>query len=142
MKKNILHLGNLIEGYILACWAEGKSPNTVQWYGDFLRLFLHLLQEFHCPLIITQINKEPIRLVIRYLQAEARTRRNGQPFSPATIQGFVRTLKAFFSWLEREDYVNVNPMSKIKIPKAPTKVLGDLCSRPDNAPAGRFPQVG
>jgi integrase/recombinase XerD len=128
LKKNTLHLENLIEGYILACRAEGKSPNTVQWCGDFLRLFLHLLQKFHCPLIITEINKEHIRLVIRYLQSEARTRRNGQPLSPSTIQGFVRTLKAFFSWLEREDYVNINPMSKIKIPKAPTKVLETFSS--------------
>jgi hypothetical protein len=34
LKKKILQMENLIQGYILACRAENKSPGTVQWYGD------------------------------------------------------------------------------------------------------------
>ena len=123
MKNNILHLENLIQGYILSCNAEGKSPNTVQWYSDFLHLLAHLLQKFHYPLTITQINRQHIRHVIRHMQAEVIARRSGKPLSPATVQGFVRCIKAFFSWLDREDYVNTNPMSKIRTPRAPVKIL-------------------
>jgi len=39
------------------------------------------------------------------------------------VQGYVRTLKAFFSWLAREDYVPTNLMAKISIPRAPTRVI-------------------
>lgn len=39
--------------------------------------------------------------------------------SPKTIQGYARTLKAFFSWLAREGYVSQDPGKLLKIPKAP-----------------------
>jgi len=38
-----------------------------------------------------------------------------------TIHGYVRTLKAFASWLEREGYTSDNRFKKLKPPKVPKK---------------------
>jgi integrase/recombinase XerD len=39
------------------------------------------------------------------------------------VQGYVRTLKAFYSWTVREEHVEHNPMTKIPVPKAPIKII-------------------
>ena len=53
---------------------------------------------------------------------EAKTPHQCKPLSQATVQGYVRTLKSFFSWATREEYLAANPMTKIPVPKATTKV--------------------
>ena len=44
------------------------------------------------------------------------------------MQGYVRTLKAFFAWLEREEYLTASPLTKIAIPKAPFKVVSSFAT--------------
>jgi len=96
MKASVLELGNLIQGFKLSCQTEGKSPKTVEWYTTFLQKFLAFLELRNYPTDATQINKEHVRAFILYLQVEARTPRSKKPLSPATVQGYARTLKAFF----------------------------------------------
>jgi integrase/recombinase XerD len=57
------------------------------------------------------------------LQSVAKNPRNGKPLSGATVQGYVRTLKVFFSWAYREEYTPSNVMANIPVPKAPSKVI-------------------
>lgn len=121
-----LTLEKLIEGYRLCCQAEAKSHKTIEWYGSFLARFSTFLKQNQLPDDPCLITKEHIRAFIQHLQKEARTPRTNLPLSPITVQGYVRTLKAFFSWLEKEDYVNHNVMDHIPLPKAVTKVITTL----------------
>jgi len=105
MKNSLLELGNLIQGFHLSCQTEGKSPKTIEWYTTFLYRFLAFLEFRNYPTDTAQINKEHIRAFILYLQKEARTPRSKKPLSPAPVQGYVRTLKSFFSWVVREEYL-------------------------------------
>ena len=123
MKASVLELGNLIQGFKLSCQTEGKSPKTIEWYTTFLRKFLTFLELRNYPIDAAQINKEVIRAFILYLQVEAKTPRSKKPLSPATVQGYVRTLKSFFSWVVREEYLPDSPTAKIPVPKAPQKVI-------------------
>ncbi|MFC1966843.1 tyrosine-type recombinase/integrase [Chloroflexota bacterium] len=123
MKASVLELGNLIQGFKLSCQTEGKSPKTIEWYTTFLRRFLAFLLLSNYPTDAAQINKEVIRAFILYLQKEAKTPRSNEPLSPATVQGYVRTLKVFFSWMVKEDYLADSPTAKIPVPKAPVKVI-------------------
>ena len=123
MDSNSLNLANLIEGFRLSCHTEGKSAKTTEWYTCFLTKFRQFLQLSKMPTNSGLPDKNHIRAFIRYLQTEARIPRTDRSLSPATVQGYVRTLKSFFSWLEREGYVTANPMTGIPIPKAPTKVI-------------------
>ncbi|MBM4447536.1 MAG: hypothetical protein FJ023_09400 [Chloroflexi bacterium] len=142
MNRDSLDLENLIQGFRLSCHAEGKSPKTIEWYISFLAVLNRFLEQRQLPTELQYIDKSHIRQFIRYLQTEVRTPHTGKALSPATVQGYVRTLKAFFSWLIREDYVNYNPMTAIPVPRAPVKIIDtltvdhikrlvDLCRRTD-----------
>ena len=119
---SVLELGNLIQGFELSCQTEGKSPKTIEWYTCFLEKFLQFLNSRFYPVNIDEIDKRHIREFVRYLQLEAKTPHQCKPLSQATVQGYVRTLKAFFSWVTREEYLVSNPMTKIPVPKATIKV--------------------
>jgi len=123
MTSNILELQNLIEGFRLSCQTEGKSPKTIEWYTSFVTRFRLFLELNNLPSQIDKINKNHIRQFILYLQEEARTPHSGKNLSGATIQGYVRALKAFFSWADREDYILSNPLAKIPLPKARSKII-------------------
>ena len=156
----VLEIQDLIQGFRLSCQTEGKSPKTIQtegkspktiqtegkspktidWYFGFLTRFQRFLNENEYPTHVGSIDRRIIRGFILYLQQEAKTPRTCQPLSNPTVQGYVRTLKAFFSWLLREDYIESNPMRKIPVPKAVSKVvdtfstekvsrLAELCHR-------------
>ena len=126
MKGNTLEIESLIQGFKMSCQTEGKSPKTIEWYTSFLERFLQFLSSKGYPTGINQIDKNHVREFIRYLQVEAKTPHGGKPLSEATVQGYVRTLKAFFSWAIREDYLESNPMAKIPVPKATSKLVNTL----------------
>jgi site-specific recombinase XerD len=123
MKTGALELGNLIQGFKLSCQTECKSPRTVEWYTTFLDRFLGFLERKDYPTAVNHVTRKHIRDFIRYLQVEARVPRTGTPLSTATIQGYIRTLKAFFSWAIREEYIDSNPMTAIAMPKSQTKII-------------------
>jgi len=118
-----LDLQNLIQGFKLSCQTENKSPKTIEWYVCFLNRFHQFLEMNKLATDVSRINRNHIREFIRYLQTKAKTPYNDKPLTPATIQGYVRTLKAFFPWATREDYIESNPMTRIPVPKAPTKII-------------------
>lgn len=126
MNSNMLSLDNLIQGFKLSCQTEGKSPKTIEWYTSFLCRFLQFLTLNSYPINIAQVNKDHVRAFIRHLQVEAKTPHSEKPLSQATVQGYVRTLKAFFTWVTREEYLGTNPMTKIPVPRATSKVINTL----------------
>jgi site-specific recombinase XerD len=50
-------------------------------------------------------------------------REQNRGLSPYTVQGKVRALKAFSSWLMAEGYTSENVLSNIKLPKVPIKIV-------------------
>ena len=86
------------------------------------------LKDNAMPDDLGHIEKTHLREFIHYLQTEARIAGTGKALSPATIQGYVRTLKAFFSWTEREAYQVSSSLSRIPVPKAPTKIIDTFSS--------------
>jgi len=123
MDSSILELKTLIEGFRLSYQTEGKSPKTIEWYTCFLERFRNFLESNGFPTLLDSITKSHIRAFIRYLQEEARTPRSNKPLSQLTVQGYVRTLKAFFSWAIREEYLVSSPMATIPVPKAVYKIV-------------------
>ncbi|MFC2024611.1 tyrosine-type recombinase/integrase [Chloroflexota bacterium] len=128
MNSDILEFRNLISGFKICCQTEGKASRTIEWYDSFLCRFNSFLDSKQLPTIINQINKTHMRQFIIYLQTEARVPRTDRSLSPATIQGYVRTQKVFFSWAKREGYIDSNIMDGIPIPKAPIRVINTFTS--------------
>ncbi len=123
-------LSTLVEGFRLYCLAEGNQPTTIRWYMGKLDIFQRYLKDHHLPTNASQITTTHLRRFLVHLQTVGKadqhnphkpTREEG--LFPQTIQGYARTLKAFFSWATVEGYLAQNPAQRLKIPKAPKAIL-------------------
>jgi len=129
MAKSI-DLHTLIEGFRLYCLAGGKQPTTIRWYMGKLTIFQDYLKDHDIPTEVSQITITHLRQFLVYLQTEVKADQHNpykptrdEGLSPQTIQGYARTLKAFFSWATAEGYLVQNPAKHLKIPKAPKTIL-------------------
>jgi site-specific recombinase XerD len=113
-----LELPNLIEAYLLACRAEGKSPNTVRWYEQKLRTITEFLRTRRLPLDPEQITPEIVRGLITQIQSRS--------VSAFTTRGYVQVLKGLFTWLDDEGYIEGNPIRRVKLPKTPRYLVRPL----------------
>jgi len=129
--KVTLTIDQLIKLYEISNQAEGKSPKTVSWYRDISGLFACYLHDECGQDDISIFTKDTVRNYILYLRE--RPRFQGHRFTPShgkvsakTVQGHVRALKAFSTWLYTEGYTEDNRLQSIKLPKAPAKLIEPL----------------
>jgi len=126
-------LSTLIEGFHLYCIAEGKQSTTIRWYLGKLRIFLQYLTSNDLPIDTGDLTTTHLRAFLVHLIENVKADENNpmKPtqeagLSPKTIQGYARTIKAFFSWAAREGYIDQNPAKLLKIPKAPRVLIATL----------------
>jgi integrase/recombinase XerD len=122
-------LKDLLEGYRLCVHSEGKSPATIAIVEASVRYLQEFLSTNGLPTDIGGIGVRELRSFIIYLQGRQRfaqhrfTKPQEGHLSGHTVNGYLRALRAFWSWAQREGFVEENPFSQIKIPKAPKKVM-------------------
>jgi len=123
-------LETLIAHYLFFCQTEGKSPRTMRWYQQKLGYFAAFLREHQLSTRIDKISSQEIRLFIHHLQTEVKVGENNprrptkeQALSPQTVAGYVRTLRAFFSWAVKEGFLDEHPMKHVKTPRVPSQVM-------------------
>ena len=125
-------IAKLVTHFEMSNRADGKSPKTIIWYRDILKLFLRYLKDNRHSNSIEEFNIENARNYVLYLRSRNKFGRSTNPqvqhsgLSPETVRGHVRGLKAFFSWLYREEYVDENRLRNLKSPKAPEKLIEPL----------------
>ncbi len=118
-------LSDALTAYRICTKAEGKSPKTVDWVCDTVRYFSEFLGEQANDLF--SMNAQCLREFILALQAKKAfsqhrfTRPQEKPLSPDSVASYTRAIKSFFSFLEREELIPVNPMVKVKVPKTPRR---------------------
>lgn len=87
------------------------------------------LREYGITESVHNIGLREIRAFIRYLQTETcrwenhPNMRQDERLSPYSIHGYVRAIKAFWSWLYAEGYLITNTMTGLKPPRVPKKVI-------------------
>ena len=115
MEKSGTPLDKLFETYALFNRSEGKASATISWYDDKLREFARWLDGQGDGTDLAEFTIDRVREFVLHLQGrEDKYERN--PFVPTrheklsshTIQGHVRVLKAFASWLCQEGYTDDN----------------------------------
>ena len=125
-------LSELIDYYETCNRAEGKSPKTITWYSANLRRFHFYLKSRHLSIYTDKLSTKLLREYVLYLMRRTRycghpyTPEQSEPLSAATIHGHVRTLRAFFNWLEREGLSDTNIAKDLKPPKVPKKIVSTL----------------
>lgn len=125
-------LTRIVAEYRVSLVASNRSPKTISWYLEILHRFLDFLEGSKLLRPVNELGREELKLYVLHLQNCRRwpgRLPNGKDrgkLSAISIQGHVRAIKAFWSWLNREVYINENPLSKYPLPKAPQKVLSIL----------------
>ena len=148
--KSCTEIGSLLHGYQLCAATEGKSPNTIAIVTNSLRYLDEFLSGNSLSTDVIQIGAQELRAFILYLQRKrcfsnhpySKVQQRG--LSGHTINTYMRSIRAFWSWLVEEQIIEVNPFSKLKIPKPPKKVIAtfsqyqieSLLSIMNNSPEG------
>ena len=132
LEKGHTSLERLIKHFEAHNRSEGKSPRTVEYYSRVLSYYLRYLESEGYSTNLGDLTLEVARDFVLYLQ----TRRkwdghvNGSSadakLSPMSVQNYVRGIRAFFSWLHREGYTEVNILAPLRPPKAPRKLVDVL----------------
>ena len=128
MDKSQIPFSKLTAQYLITCSTEGKTPSTLRGYKEKLGRFVRWSDEA----CLADFSVELAREYIAYLQAAPKYENhpfhqsNGAHMSAANVRNHVRVLRSFSSWLYRESFTQDNILSRLKVPKAPTKMLETL----------------
>jgi len=128
-KSQATQLDNLIRGYRLYARTEGKSPKTIEITTTAVTALRALLEAKGFSTDVTEIRPQELREFILHLQQVKafEHHRFAKPqdkgLSGHAINCYLRAVRAFWSWLVREEIIISNPFDKVRIPKAPTKVI-------------------
>ena len=124
-------LGYFISVHQKFAAAENKSPRTIEGTLAAVCDFDRFLKS---PDDISGIQAEDLRRYIRHLQSRQKwsthptIKKTHGNLSPHAVATYVRTVRAFFSWLTREGFLIENPFISIKPPKTPHKIVPTLTS--------------
>lgn len=108
----------LIVHYAQSNKVEGKSPQTIAWYSAVLNDFNRFL---HSENLNTNLADFTVITTRAYIVHEQE-----RDISPYTVQGKVRAIKAFCSWLKREGYISNNFLGDFKLPRVPKVLIEPL----------------
>ena len=101
-------INKLITHFEMRNLADSKSESTITSYGDILKLFSRYLKENKHTNRIEEFNIEHARNYVLYLRSRNKfgrytnTHVQHSRLSLQTVRGHIRGLKAFSSWLYRE----------------------------------------
>lgn len=122
-------LEQLIDSYLICCMTEGKSPKTIEFYSNTLKRFSRFLKGHRLIKPVDGIGTMEARKFVFHLQNNV-IRWEDTPYihddrrlSPFSIQGYVRSIKAFWSWLYNEEFIEDNPLKKVKVPDVPRPLI-------------------
>ncbi len=120
---------NLIEGYSLCARSEGISENTILLTRRTVSYFKNFMVRSGLSTNVKSIGVSEIRSFILHLKEARRfefhplIKSHDRKLTGHTINCYLRSISAFWSWLLREGFIDSNPFAKTKIPKAPRKVI-------------------
>ncbi len=117
-----MDMAQAIREYLVWHDVSGHSQQTISWYEWTLGKFVTWLRSEGCSTTITDITTADARTFLQ-VQAQRTTKRRGKNdeypgrLSDRTLHCYARVLRAFFRWLTEEEYLDRNPMLKLKPPK-------------------------
>jgi site-specific recombinase XerD len=127
MRKDDISLAHLSELLATEKAASGKSPETVSWYTGVIARYADWLAAQDLEPTLGSFTLEHVRAYIVALQGlRARALHplqptENRPLSDATINSYVRALRAFSSWLYEEEYTEAAPLARLKAPRMTQK---------------------
>ena len=128
-----LSMEHVVKVYLTTLELEGKSERTIGWYRQKLDAFQHYLSELNGQVLVRDLSLEAARNFVKTLMDQESFYKDHptreevhRSLSVQTIHGYVRSLRAFASWLEEEGYTDVNPLRRLKPPRLPEVLIQPL----------------
>jgi len=117
----------LLGEYKISLDAANRSRKTISWYFDILNRYFKFLHGNELLVPIQELGTKELTVYLKYLKTASRWSEKGMkdkgPLSPFSIQGKVAAIKAFWSWLLREDHIVTNPLVSFPLPKVPKLMI-------------------
>ena len=119
----------MLDDYRLSLEALNRSPRTISWYLDILTRYFLFLESNGRLKPIHQLGTYELRAYLLHLRESTRwsgrdsIKKDAGKLSPYSILGHVRAVKAFWSWLNSEGYINQNVLTKFPLPKVPQNLM-------------------
>ncbi len=124
---------SLLIQYQLSLETSNKSPKTIQWYLDILHGYFNFLEHSNLMKPVDELGKKALEAYIIHRKTTKRwpnnphiKEENKGGLSPYSIQGDVRAIKAFWSWLLYQGYIEDNTLAKFPLPKIPKTLIKTL----------------
>jgi integrase/recombinase XerD len=120
---------DMLDYYRQCLEAANRSEKTVGWYTDILRRFFTFLESTKLMKPVPELGTKELIAYIHHLQDSGKwpnhpgTAEEKCSLSPYSIQGHVRAIKAFWSWLTGESYVEKNVLAGFPLPKVPQYII-------------------
>lgn len=125
------NLGDFILIYANFATSENKSKRSIESVVEAAKEFFRFLGKGKH---VNQVEAEDLRRYIRFLQNRPcwanhpTINPNKRKLSAHTIASYVRSIRTFWAWLSKEGFISENPFAKVKVPKAPRKVVNTFTS--------------
>lgn len=104
------------DSFLTNCKARNLSPRTIKFYKDYLSSFLTYAESQSVP-NIQEADTDFIRSYILMFSAE---------HNPGGVHAAFRSIRAFFFWVEKEEFMPtdwINPIRKVDAPRVPDKII-------------------
>lgn len=127
-----MQLDFLVVMYRICAESEGKSPATISWVTGAVRYIINFLRDNGHSTDIRDIGVGHIRAFSLHLRHRRRfanhpyTRPQDGLLSGHSVNGYLRALRAFWTWAEAEGFIDCNPFLRIKISPAPKRVIDTM----------------
>lgn len=120
----MLTIEKAINEFLIEQKLKGNTDNTILTYERILGYFSSYLgsQTLVSDISLKNIKSYKLFLMDKDKDFNVETNLKAK-LSKTTIQSYVRHIRAFINWLHEEGYIENNLGSKLKLPKAPKKIV-------------------
>jgi len=113
-------LSNLIQSFLLS--RQHLMPKSVDYYRRNLANVAWFAKRNDWPTDIGEITRDHVRELLTYVETtlnrwgrDGRWSTSSHPASPTTVNHYGHVVKILFNWAEEEDYLDKNPIRRLKL---------------------------
>ena len=121
-----------VEGFLLSLELENRTPATMRYYRENLKRFCWYAEQRELPARFGNITTDHVRGFLHYVQHATHRwdspthTMSAKPVTATTVARYRACLHALWNWAVREGMVDVNIVTRIRVPKGEQRIVEPL----------------